>query len=174
MEFRAVTRLTTQRYLQYGWPNLSSHTHTTVVTIAGNEPAEPAQQIALIWFRLTDFASWAEWVPRTSAAVTLDAGAIGRGTRFRLETSFGSELWQVSYWDAGKRVIFQVHTDRRRWACAIETRKGESGQVEVVLEFEFEVSGLRRGISPLSKWLDRRRARSFADALSAWLQSAGL
>lgn len=104
----------------------------------------------------------------------LDEGAIGRGTRFRLETNFGSELWQVSYWDAGKRLIFQIHAGLRRWACAFETRIGESGQVEVALEFEFEITGLRRSISPLGKWLDRRRAQAFADALGVWLQTGGL
>jgi len=135
------------------------------------EPTAASLAKDKFWQALTDFSHWAEWLPHALTIELPDAPPPGRGTRLLVHSKAGLATWQVSYWDQGKRLVFQIeNANKQRQACAIEIR-GTATDAEVLnLEFEFELQGWRRLLAPFLGNIYARHAKLLGAALQAWLQ----
>lgn len=142
-----------------------------VFAVPVTDTADFESQVAAVWFRLGDCSQWPQWLPRARHVALLDSNApVGRGTRLQVDTGTITELWEVSYWDEGKRVIFQVSAGLTRRAYAFETRSTASGGLEIVLEQETEMRGLTRLLRPFYRRIHRHRLRETGQSLQYWLE----
>jgi len=67
--------------------------------------------------------------------------------------------------------VFQIQAGSRRSACAFEIRPAGEGTLELTLEFEMELTGLRRLFGPVLRRMQLRQARRLESALQSWLVS---
>lgn len=149
---------------------LNVHTERLVLPLGGPQQQDPAEIIESLWFRFTDFCGWEQWLPHVYSVVVLDTGSLSRGSRLQVNAELGTEIWQVSYWDAGRRIVFQISARNRRRACAVETRLTADRGIELVFDMEFELTGLRRWLRPVLARMYARRTRLYAENLRIWLQ----
>lgn len=150
---------------------MNVHTERLVLPLFKSLQQDPAGVIASIWFQLTDFCGWEQWLPHALSVVVLDTGSLSRGTRLQVNAELGAEIWQVSYWDTDRRIVFQISARNRRRACAIETRLTADRGIELVFDMEFELTGARRLLRPILAQIYARRTRLYAENLQQWLQA---
>lgn len=148
---------------------MNVHTESLVLPLFAARPQSPGQTIAAIWLQITDLSEWEHWLPNATSVAVLDAGEIARGSRLQVNTEMGTEVWQVDYWDRGRRIVFRISQGNCQHACAIETRSGADHAIDLLFVMEFELRGLRRLMRPLFAPIYARRARGYADNLRFWL-----
>lgn len=148
---------------------MNVHTESLVLPLFAARPQDPARTIAAIWFQITDFSSWVQWLPNSRSVVVLDTGEVGRGSRLQNKTELGAEVWQVNYWDAGRRIVFRIADGNSQCACALETRSGDDHAIDLLFIMEFELKGVRTLMRPILAPIYARRARQYAENLRLWL-----
>lgn len=153
---------------------MSTYSIQCRLPIASDSTQSNSPTVAELWTMCTDFGNWPQWLPQALSISILNGAPVGRGTELKFTTNSGAEHWQVSFWDPGKRMVFQINGKADQCACAMELRKTNDDNSELLFEMEFALSGVRRFLRPLLKPMHTRYAHSLANNLQTWLQSSAL
>lgn len=141
---------------------MKPRTQEYVLTLAQDSGADRDRS----WSRIANLKDWERWLPDTSSITLFDNADPGRGTRFVVVGRRGVEHWQISYWNPGYRVVYQIEASSARSACAVElVQTDPSADLKLQVSSEVVLRGWRRLLSPLSTSLFNRNSAEFAAAL---------
>lgn len=111
---------------------------------------------ALIWEHLVDFKKWPQWCSGFRQVKRLDSGVVGRGSRLQIETGAGSQIWEIIYWEPGRRLDFEIDQHDLRCGYSFQIR-AQDDPAYADLDLYMEILGRNK---PL---FDRFRVRTFRE-----------
>lgn len=101
---------------------------------------------------LADFSHTAEWDPGIVEAETLTPGQIGKGSRFRVVSSFLGRRVELEYvvteFEPPRRVVLEGDADRVRSVDVIQFQPAGTG-TEIEYDADLTLKGLLRAADPL-------------------------
>ena len=133
-------------------------------------PSEPYKEAVDVWLALAGIESWGAWSKDIFSASHLDALPCGRGSRVRLNTSYGEEVWTVSYWLPGERLDLYREIGKVGILRRFELEDPPSGEgVKLVLSYHRQASAVRKIVFAPALYLSRLRALKFFSDLNSHL-----
>ncbi|MBT3529461.1 MAG: SRPBCC family protein [Gammaproteobacteria bacterium] len=153
-----------------------AQTHSLSSSIRLNEETYTSSDeyplIEQAWHALTEWEQWRNWLPEIVQLSHIDEGESGRGTRFRIYTPSSVQMWTISHWQPGHRLGFIVDGASQQSALGITFAENEAdGSLDILLEAEYEFSGMRRLLAPVLLRWRARYLQNFLRALSLQISS---
>jgi len=122
---------------------------------------------ALMWQQLVDFEHWPDWWGDVQSVQQLDKGAPGRGSQLQVSSSFDQQLWEVIYWQSGRRVDFEILDRHCRAGLSFAIQPGSDSEHAILtLDMEFIPRTSARLMSYLARRGLQRRGLRLLQALA--------